>query len=123
MSSSLLPSGSELMQLDGVSRLRGSDSGEEVSSPKKRFWPCLAINFSSEVLSWFIDDFSEETSSSISSSESPEESSPPSSSESLLLHLMLVVVVVEGYCWRRESVEMERVISWMRESDRPLHFI
>jgi hypothetical protein len=41
----------------------------------------------------------------------------------LLLHLVLVVVVVEGYCWRRESVEMERVISWMRESDRPLHFI
>jgi hypothetical protein len=57
------------MWLEGVPGERGFDSVEDVSplSPKKRPRPFLAINFSLEVLSWFIDDSSEETSSSIAS--------------------------------------------------------
>jgi hypothetical protein len=119
------------MRLDGISGVRGSDSNEEVSpsSLKKRSWLRLAINFSSEVSSWFIDDSSKET-SSVSSSDSSEESSPPSSLESHNLFLTAEdstscsnVIVIGGHCWRRESVEKERGIGCTRESDRPLWFI
>jgi hypothetical protein len=61
--------------------VHGSDNGEAVSpsSLKTIPWPRFSKNFYSEVLSWFIDDSSEETSSS---NESEESSSLPSSSES-----------------------------------------
>jgi hypothetical protein len=81
------------MWLEGVPGERGSDSVEDVSplSPKKRPHPFLAINFSLEVLSWFIDDSSEETSSSISStSVVTEELSLLSSSKSYNLFLTAV---------------------------------
>jgi hypothetical protein len=75
--------------------VRGSDDGEVVSpsSLKTIPRPRLANNFSTEVLSWFINDSSEETSSSVSSSgESEQSSSSPSSSESRNLFLVVIVV-------------------------------
>jgi hypothetical protein len=116
----------ERTRLDGESGVRGSNDGEVVSlsSPKKRLWPCLASNFSSEVPNWFIDDSSEEISSSSSSSGESEESlSPPSSSESHSLflaaedsasssNLRLSLFLLDAILWRRESVGRER------ESDR-----
>jgi hypothetical protein len=76
--------------------VRGTDDGEVVSPSSLKIMsrPCLANYFPSEVLSWFIDVFSEETASSISSfssvsssGESEESSSLASSSESHSLFL------------------------------------
>jgi hypothetical protein len=105
-SSSLsLPSGSEHTWLEGILRERDSDSVEEEgsSSLKRRLRPHLAINFSSKVSSWFIDDSFEETSSSIcasasvSSSNSPKELSSPSSSKNGSLFFMVAENSVSSF--------------------------
>jgi hypothetical protein len=84
----------------------------------------LANNFSTEV-SHFIDGSSEETTSSPSSSESDESSSQQSLSESYNLFLAIedlasfsnlhLPLSFDAIPWRRESLERERVIGWMRE--------
>jgi hypothetical protein len=124
-------------RLDVILGVHGSDGGKVVqpSSPKKSTRPRLPTNLSSEVLTWFIDNSSEETSSSIFSSsssvsssyESKELLSLPSSSESHSLFLTvevstpssilcLLFLSLDAILFTREKVERERVIGWTKEN-------
>jgi hypothetical protein len=128
-----VPSRSEHTRLDGISGVRGSDDDKVVSSSssKTRLRPRLVSNFSSEVLSWFIDDSSEEASSSVSSSSESEESSlSPLSLESHSLFLIVEDSASSSSlslpfgCYSLEKIEFtDGESDWLDESDRPLWFI